>query len=221
MSSISSSDGLRAEQADAARRVRRVVGHDRLAGESLDDRCARASAPRPAPPAGRDAPPLRPRIAIFVPSLSRSARRCRSASAGRPEAPSMIGMVFGGRAGATCCHGSASASATWMSFGMVRCATPRRAYAVRMALSTTLGQLRRVVDHLVVLGDVGVQLVEVDLLLVAGAEHGCHLHAGDGEDRHVIELGVVQAVEQVDAARPGGGQADADLCRSLSRAPSP
>jgi hypothetical protein len=50
----------------------------------------------------------------------------------------------------------------------------------------------------------------VDLLLVAGAEHGCLLHAGDGQHRGMVELGVVQAVEQVQAAGPGGGQADPD-----------
>ena len=64
------------------------------------------------------------------------------------------------------------------------------------------GQLGRVVDHLVVLGDVGVELVQVDLLLVPGAEDRGLLHAGDGEHRHVVELRVVQAVEQVDAAGP-------------------
>ena len=73
------------------------------------------------------------------------------------------------------------------------------------------GKLDRVVDHLVVLGHVGVQLVERDFLLVTGAEHRSFLHAGDREHRHVIELGVVQAVEQVNAAGTRGRQAYPDL----------
>jgi hypothetical protein len=64
------------------------------------------------------------------------------------------------------------------------------------------GQLGRVLYHQVVLGHVGVQMVGVDLLLVAGAEHGGLLHPGDRQHRDVVELGVVQPVEQVDRARP-------------------
>ena len=44
-------------------------------------------------------------------------------------------------------------------------------------------------------------LLEVHLLLVAGAQHAGLLHAGDRQHRHVVELRVVQAVQQVDAAR--------------------
>jgi hypothetical protein len=76
-------------------------------------------------------------------------------------------------------------------------------------------QLRRVVDHLVILGDVGVELVQIDLLLVTGPQQRGLLHAGDREHRHVVELGVVQAVQQVDPARPGRGQANADLAGRL------
>ena len=56
-------------------------------------------------------------------------------------------------------------------------------------------QLRRVRNHQVVLGHVGEQLVEVHLLLIAGAQDGRLLHAGDGENRRVVELGVVEAVK--------------------------
>ncbi len=62
-------------------------------------------------------------------------------------------------------------------------------------------------DHLVVLRHVHIQLVQRNLLLVPGPEHLSLLHAGEGEDRHVIELGVVKTVEEVDGARAGGGQA--------------
>jgi hypothetical protein len=41
------------------------------------------------------------------------------------------------------------------------------------------------------------------------------LVAGDGEDRLAIQLGVVEAVQQVEAARTRGGQADAELPRVL------
>ena len=42
-------------------------------------------------------------------------------------------------------------------------------------------------------------------------EQVVELQAGDGEHRLAVELGVVEAVEQVDAAGPGGGEADAEL----------
>ena len=71
------------------------------------------------------------------------------------------------------------------------------------------------VDHHVVLGHVGEQPLEVDLLLVAGAEQLRLLHPGDGQHRLMVELGVVQPVEQVDAAGPGRGQADAEPARRL------
>jgi len=48
--------------------------------------------------------------------------------------------------------------------------------------------------------------------------HAVHLHravADDGHDRHVVELGVVEAVEQVDGARAGGGHADPDPAGEL------
>src|SRR5690606_19499979 len=69
------------------------------------------------------------------------------------------------------------------------------------------GQLRGVGDHLVVLGDVGEQPVQVHLLLVVGAQDRRLLHSGDRQHGRVVEFGVVQAVEQVDAAGAGGGQA--------------
>jgi hypothetical protein len=71
-------------------------------------------------------------------------------------------------------------------------------------------QLRGVRDHLVVLGDVLEQAVQVDLLLVCRAQHAGLLHAGDRQHRGVVEFGVVEPVEQVDAARPGGRQAHPD-----------
>ena len=77
------------------------------------------------------------------------------------------------------------------------------------------GQLRGVLDHQVVLGHIGVQLVGVHLLLVTGAQHGGLLHPGDGQHRHVVQLGVVQAVQQVNGTGTGRGQADAELAGRL------
>ena len=75
--------------------------------------------------------------------------------------------------------------------------------------------MQRIGHHHVVLGDVLVELLEVHFLLVAGAKQAGLLHAGDGEHRLVVELGVVQPVQQVDAARPRGRDADADFAGRL------
>ena len=56
---------------------------------------------------------------------------------------------------------------------------------------------------------------QVDLLLVVAAEAGARLLADDRQHRLVVELGVVEAVEQVDRAGPRGGQADAELAGEL------
>ncbi len=73
------------------------------------------------------------------------------------------------------------------------------------------GQLLGDVDLGEVLGgDVLEQRLEVDLLLVAAAHGAAGGLADDGDDGHVVEFGVVEPVEQVDRAGPGGGGADAD-----------
>ena len=64
-------------------------------------------------------------------------------------------------------------------------------------------------DHLVVGGHVAEELEDVDLLLEVRADHVVVRVPGDGQDRGVIELGVVEAVEQVDGPGPAGGEADA------------
>ena len=56
---------------------------------------------------------------------------------------------------------------------------------------------------------------EIHLLLVVAAEAEPGLLADDRDDRLMVELRVVQTVEQVDRARPGGGEADADFTREL------
>ena len=67
----------------------------------------------------------------------------------------------------------------------------------------------------VLVGDVLEQDRQVDLLLVVAAERGARLLADDRDHRLVVELGVVEAVEEVDRAGPGGRHADADLAGEL------
>ncbi len=57
-----------------------------------------------------------------------------------------------------------------MSTGNVRWDTVRRDRAVRTASSASVGICAGHVHHRVVLGDVGVQALKMDLLLVAGPE---------------------------------------------------
>jgi hypothetical protein len=61
-------------------------------------------------------------------------------------------------------------------------------------------------DDGVVVGDVLQDAVEVDLLLEERAEERGALHAGDGEHRDMVELGVVEPVDQVEPTRPRGRQ---------------
>ena len=77
------------------------------------------------------------------------------------------------------------------------------------------GNLDGDMDHLVVLGHVHEQLLQMDLLLVAGAQHLGLLGPSDGQHRDVVELGVVEAVQQVDGPRTRCGQADAEPARRL------
>ena len=70
--------------------------------------------------------------------------------------------------------------------------------------------------HTFVVGcDVDEQLVGLHVLLRMGPDQVVVREAGDGEHRLAIQLGVVQPVEQMDRAWPGGGQADAELARVL------
>ena len=79
-----------------------------------------------------------------------------------------------------------------------------------------VGQLLGDRHHLHVLaGDVLEQGQQVDFLLV-GAAHGAAVGlADDRDDGHVVQLGVVQAVEQVNGARARRGHAHADAAGEL------
>ena len=76
-----------------------------------------------------------------------------------------------------------------------------------------LRRLRRKVH--VLAGDVLEQRDQVDLLLVVPAHRDAVLLAHDRDDRLVVHLRVVEAVEKVDRAGARGCDADADLAREL------
>src|SRR5262249_43091072 len=65
-------------------------------------------------------------------------------------------------------------------------------------------------DPRVVDADVEEQLVELDVLLRQRVEQIMKLQSGDREHRLPIKLGVVESIEQMDAARTGSGDADAE-----------
>ena len=64
-------------------------------------------------------------------------------------------------------------------------------------------------------GDVGEHPVEVHVLLGAGVDQVVEVVAGDGEHRLAVELGVVEAVQEVQPAGAAGGQADAEFAGEL------
>ena len=62
-------------------------------------------------------------------------------------------------------------------------------------------------------GHVREHAVEVELLLVAGAPDSCLSLSADRQNGRVVELGVVQAGEQVGGAGTAGRQTDAESRR--------
>src|SRR5690606_40127722 len=70
-------------------------------------------------------------------------------------------------------------------------------------------------DPGVVYRNVHEQLVQFDILLRSGGDEVVVLQAGYGEDRRTVQLRVVKAVQKMNAARSGGGEADSQLAREL------
>ena len=64
-------------------------------------------------------------------------------------------------------------------------------------------------------GDVLEQRLQIDFLLIMRAKSGSRLLADDGDHRHVIHLRVIQAVQQMDRARPRRRVAKPDLAGEL------
>ena len=79
-----------------------------------------------------------------------------------------------------------------------------------------VADLTRLERHLdVLVRHVLEQAEQVDLLLVVAAQTKPGLLADDRDHRLMVELRVVEPVQEVDRARPGGCQADARLAREL------
>jgi hypothetical protein len=87
---------------------------------------------------------------------------------------------------------------------MVICDTPRYASAVRQDMVRTH-------DTRVVNGDVHEYLVEFHVLLRMGVNQVVILQARDGQNRLAVKLRVVQTVQQMQPARSGCCEANAEL----------
>ena len=57
--------------------------------------------------------------------------------------------------------------------------------------------------HPDIFGDVLKQVLQINFLLVAGAESGSRLLADERDDRYMIHLGIVESVQEMDRARSG------------------
>lgn len=76
-------------------------------------------------------------------------------------------------------------------------------------------QLCRADHGLDIGGNVLEQALQIDFLLVVAAQRGSRLLADDGQHRLMIHARVVEPVQQVDRARPRGGEAHPDLSGEL------
>src|SRR5438067_8955472 len=66
-------------------------------------------------------------------------------------------------------------------------------------------------DTRIVFRHIDEEVVEFDVLLCERTDEIVILHARDREDRHVVELRIVEAIEQMDRAGPRGGDANSEL----------
>ena len=154
-------------------------------------------------------------MTTFLPALSSSAARLeRLAPAARRSAAARPTEVW---PGTICIDDSLvrrpSGPGCPTGHGQVRDA-PRREGRPAGDVDQLAGVLRPQ-DHLVVGGDVLEQLEDVDLLLVVRADQVVVGVPGDRQHRGAVELGVVEAVEQVDGPRAAGGEADAQPAGEL------
>jgi len=91
---------------------------------------------------------------------------------------------------------------------------PLRARDAHRAVDEVRGLPGIHADLDVLVRDVLVQGGQIDLLLIARPQRHARLLAHDRDDRRMVELGVVEAVEEMDRAGAAGGQADPDLGRA-------
>ncbi len=94
----------------------------------------------------------------------------------------------------------------------------RHAAARHSGTARLLGNVlhvRRAHDPLVVDADVHVELIEGHVLLGLRSDEVMELHAGDGDHGLAIHLGVVESIEQMNAAGAGGRNAGAQFAREF------
>src|SRR4051794_18252250 len=70
-------------------------------------------------------------------------------------------------------------------------------------------------DPLIISSDVHKQLVQIDILLLVGTDEIVEGVSGDREHWLSVALGVVEAVQQMNSARPRGGETNAQTPREL------
>src|SRR6185437_11799712 len=80
--------------------------------------------------------------------------------------------------------------------------------------------MRRPHDALIEQSDILVEVVLVHVLEITGADQIVIGHAGDGENRRAVDLGVIKPVEEMHRARPRGREADAEAAGELGVAAS-
>ena len=74
----------------------------------------------------------------------------------------------------------------------------------------------RAAHHAVVVtGDIDEKLVELNVLLLECAGYVIELHAGNGKNGLLIHLGVIKAVEQMNAAGTRGGETNTEPAGEL------
>jgi len=78
-----------------------------------------------------------------------------------------------------------------------------------------IDEVRRSHHALVVGGDIHIQLVEIDILLVMRADQVVKGMAGDGQDRLQVAFRVIKAVQQMNASGAGGRKTNSKTAGEL------
>ena len=195
-----------AEQADTARRIRARIRHAGFAEHRLDDRGAENLGDFLQFLAGADgtAAGYDDRLFALIEQLRRFADRSigRDMGALGPDIGDMVRPVAlrAQRIGRHFLHIDRHRHMRDAAIG-------ERGAASQL---DDILDMRRAHDAVVVFADVDEELVELDILLGLGVQQVVELQTGDRQYRNTVELGVVEPVQQVDAARAGGCDADAE-----------
>ena len=202
-SSIASTRRSGAEQADTARRVGASVRQNCFSQQGLYHRAAYGLGQlRPLlrgserPPAGHDR-----HFGAIVDDVSRLCE-CRArgmAVEGAAQSPLWFGMLAPLRS----CRTEPAIPECLSGCRCVRPPVVRS--AVRNRLIHNVHRVRRAHNPLVKYRDIHEELVEIDILLVVHTDQIVKGMSGDGEYRLAIAFGIVESVQQMNAARPGRG----------------